>query len=139
MFQRKEKLKTEEQNKDQLSMAQIILQDQASTILNIIREPKKFNGITSNKLYEYWLTYKYNCFSNGLFQITIEDHTYDELQFTAEALAEFVLDSLKDDSIDKIGLAMCVSSAMDTICSRYTELVILCKYLTANNLRVRKA
>lgn len=140
-FNKKPKVEeSAEYNIEQLSMTRIVLRNQAETILKIINNPKEYNCITHKKLYDYWLNSTYTCYSNTSFQITDNNHGYDKFSYTPETLATYVLSCLEPNSsnIDLVGLSLSVSSAMDAICTKYSEMTELCKYLTENNLRVRK-
>lgn len=122
---------------EQEALLKIILESQAQTIKDIVNNPAELNGITSKKLLDYWLNYKFVCYSNDNFKIIIDDEYKAEYQFTPLELAEFTLKELPN--YDIIGTAATLSSALDAACLKYSELVDLCSYLQENNLRVRKA
>ena len=127
---------------EQETMLKIVMQSQAQTILDIINDASEFNGITSKKLYDYWVTYNFVCYSNDNFKIIIDGVEYAEYKFTPKTLAEYTLDTLKDftpDRTDIIGIVATLSSALDAVCVKYSELTDLSSYLAENNLRVRKA
>ena len=127
---------------EQEAMLKIVMQSQAQTILDIINEASEFNGITSKKLYEYWSTYNFICYSNDNFKIIIDGIEYSEYKFNPKTLAEYTLTAINDcisTGADIIGLIASLSSALDAVCVKYSELTDLCSYLAENNLRVRKA
>jgi hypothetical protein len=119
-------------------LLKIVLEGQAQTVLDIIENPADFNGITSKKLLEYWLTYKFVCYSNDGFKIVIDGVEQQEYRFTPAELAKFTLSALTG-SEDIVCIATTLSSALDAACVKYSELAELCNYLQENNLRVRKA
>ena len=127
---------------EQEAMLKIIMESQAQTILDIINESSELNGITSKKLWDYWVNYEFICYSNDNFKIIIDDIEYPEYRFTPQLLAEFTLKSLagcEAIGTDIIGIVATLSSALDAVCVKYSELTDLCGYLAENNLRVRKA
>lgn len=122
---------------EQEALLKIILESQAQTIKDIVNNPAELNGITSKKLLDYWLNYKFICYSNDNFKIIIDGEYKTEYRFTPLELAEFTLKELPN--YDIIGTAATLSAALDAACLKYSELVDLCLYLQENNLRVRKA
>lgn len=119
------------------TMLRTILEGQAQTIKDIIANPTELNGITSKKLLDYWLNYEFTCYSNDMFTIVIDGKEYKEYRFTPEALADFTLRELNKHDI--YGASQALSSPLDAVCVKYSEIVDLCMYLSENNLRVRKA
>ena len=124
-------------NSEEEAMLRIVLEGQAQTIKDIIDNSTELNGITSKKLFDYWLNYEFTCFSNDNFIITIDGKEYKTYKFTPETLANFTLHELPIQNT--IGIAQALSDALDAVCVKYSELVDLCTYLSENNLRVRKA
>jgi hypothetical protein len=120
-------------------MYKAVLEGQAQTIKDIICNQSELNGITSKKLLDYWLNYKFTCCSTNNFKITIDGVEYDTYEFTPESLAEFTLNVLKAPDCNILSIAEVLSAALDSTCVKYSELTALCLYLQENNLRVRKA
>lgn len=133
----KTEVSTKTKNSEQENLLRIVLEGQAQTIKDIINNPNELSGITSKKLLDYWLNYEFVCFSNDNFTIVIDGEEHKTYKFTPETLANFTLQELPKHDI--IGISQTLSTALDAVCIKYSELVDLCIYLSENNLRVRKA